>query len=118
MTRISFQQTFENANFPIRTQTLDPMPTQARTIAITTTTQKATSQPQQFLEEDEDSEECPQAGIRDDGVSDEIWAQLQLDKQADTNAALQSDEQIREFEQAVKAVELQRETLRKAEEAN
>ena len=114
---INTSQLPQKAESLLRTQTFDPIRSQAPT-AATTTIQTTTPTVQEPLEEDLDSDENFDTVPRDANVSDETWAQLQLAKQAAATEAQRSAQEILEFEQAVKAVEAQRESLRRAEEAN
>jgi hypothetical protein len=121
-TEVNISQVSKRAEPPMRTRSLDPALPQAPTATTNTSPQVDDSHSQRFLEDcqvsEESNDENKDVDIRDDGVSDEIWAQLLCDKQAARAASLHLDQEIAKFEQEVKGVELQREILRKAEEAN
>lgn len=119
---VNISQVPKRAEPPMRTKSLDLAPLQAPTATTNTALQGDDYHSQQFPEEDQDSREGNDADsnaeVRDDGVSDEIWAQLQRDKQVARAASLRLNQEIAKFEQELKAAELQLEVLRQAEEAN
>jgi hypothetical protein len=72
---------------PFLMQRLDMIPSQAPTVTTTSKIQTINSDSQESLDEYLDPEENFEIETRDAGVSDKIWAQVQLNKQAAENAA-------------------------------